>query len=72
MHNYNRPRMDGEIVILHSLVMVLCGESYKGLALPRNTTKERTPTINPNNCQSAQLADQAQGTIERQPTSQVT
>ena len=43
---------------------VLHGESYQGLAPPRNTTKKRTSTINPNDRQSAKLTDQAQGTIE--------
>ena len=39
--------------------------SYKGLAPPMNTTQQRTPTINPNDRQSAQLTDQAPGTIEK-------
>ena len=39
-------------------------ESYKGLAPPRKTTEQRTPTVNPNYRRSAQFTDQALGTIE--------
>ena len=45
--------------------MVLHGECYKGLAPPRSTTKRRITTINPSDLQSAQLTDQAPGTIGR-------
>ena len=44
---------------------VLHGESYKRLTPPRNTTKQRRPTVNPSDRQSAQLTDKAPGTIER-------
>ena len=45
--------------------IVLHGESYKRMAPPRNTTKQRKPTINPNDRQSETLTDQAPGTTER-------
>ena len=45
-------------------VAALHGETYRGLAPPKNTTKQRTHTINPNERQSAQCTDQAPGTID--------
>ena len=48
--------------------IVLHGESYKGLALPKKTTKQRKPTSNPNDRLSGQLVDQAPGTTEKVAT----
>ena len=45
------------------ITCVLHGESYKGLAPPRKTTKHGTPTINPNDRQSAPFTDQELGRI---------
>ena len=45
--------------------MGLHGECYKGLISPRNTTKRRTGTVNPNDRQPAPLTDQAPETIAK-------
>ena len=46
---------------------VLHGESNRGLAPLRYTTKQGTPAVNPNARQSAQLAVQAPGAVETAP-----
>ena len=43
---------------------VLHGESYKGLAPPRKTTKHKTPTVYTKDGESSQFTDQAPGTGE--------